>query len=304
METFMEPIITITQFVTRAALHMLPFFMASVVIAAAINTSGFAKKHLQRFMGRNKITMILMASLLGTLSPFCSCGVIPIISGLLIAGAPISPILAFWISSPLMDPETFVITSGGLGLKMAIFRLASAFLIGVTAGLIGLFFERERHLKPSILNPEKSKEQSCSCGCKMPESKTRQFLGNVRTSTIYLGKWLLLAFVLEAVIINYIPMDWIGTILGKESPFGILLASLIGLPIYVNGISAVPIVKGLMSNGMSQGAAMAFLISGPVTTIPAMVAVTAVAKKKLFAAYILIGLFGALIAGYLCQLIL
>lgn len=299
----MEHMVIILRFVAESTLHILPYFVASILVASAINTSNIAKERIRLFTKSHPLKMIVVASLLGTLSPFCSCGVIPVISGFLMAGAQISPVLAFWISSPLMDPNTFFITLGGLGPEMALFRLGSAFFMGLFAGVVGLFFERGKHLKPDVLNPQHETASCCSCPCSKP-SKLKLFLNNSMSASVYLGKWLLLAFVLEAIIINYVPMDWIGHILGKDSPYSIPLASLIGLPMYINGIGAVPIVKGLMIKGMSNGAAMAFLISGPVSTIPAMLAVTAVARRKLFVAYLLIGLIGSLIAGYLCQLIL
>lgn len=86
-------------------------------------------------MGRHPLKMVAIAAALGVVSPFCSCGVIPIISGFLAAGSPIAPVFAFWIASPLMDPEIFVITWGELGISMAVARLVAAFCMGITAGL-------------------------------------------------------------------------------------------------------------------------------------------------------------------------
>jgi uncharacterized protein len=119
-----------------------------------------------------------------------------------------------------------------------------------------------------------------------------------------LGRWLLLAFTLEALIIMYVPQDTIASILGDRSRFAIPLASLIGIPLYLGNLSALPIVKGLISQGMQPGAAVAFLIAGPVTTIPAMTAVWTVVRRPVFALYIAISLFGSMVLGFIVSGIL
>ena len=101
-----------------------------------------------------------------------------------------------------------------------------------------------------------------------------------------LGRWLLVAFILEAIITKYVPQEAIASILGDRSPLAIPLASLIGVPLYLGNLSALPIVKGLITQGMQPGAAIAFLIAGPVTTIPAMTAVWTVVRRPVFALYI------------------
>ncbi len=119
-----------------------------------------------------------------------------------------------------------------------------------------------------------------------------------------LGRWLLVAFTLEALITMYVPQETIASILGDRSRFAIPLASLIGVPLYLGNLSALPIVKGLITQGMQPGAAIAFLIAGPVTTIPAMTAVWTVVRKNVFALYIAISLFGSMLLGFLVSGIL
>jgi uncharacterized protein len=119
-----------------------------------------------------------------------------------------------------------------------------------------------------------------------------------------LGRWLLLAFTLEALITMYVPQETIASILGDRSRFAIPLASLIGVPLYLGNLSALPIVKGLLIQGMQPGAAIAFLIGGAVTTIPAMTAVWTVVRRPVFALYIAVSLFGSMLLGYLVSIIL
>jgi hypothetical protein len=119
-----------------------------------------------------------------------------------------------------------------------------------------------------------------------------------------LGRWLLVAFTLEALITMYVPQETIVSILGDGSRFAIPLASLIGVPLYLGNLSALPIVKGLIIQGMQPGAAIAFLIAGPVTTIPAMTAVWTVVRKPIFALYVAISLFGSMLLGFIVSAIL
>jgi uncharacterized membrane protein YraQ (UPF0718 family) len=119
-----------------------------------------------------------------------------------------------------------------------------------------------------------------------------------------LGRWLLLAFVLEALIILYLPQNIIATALGADNWFAVPLAALVGVPLYLTNISALPIVSGLLAQGMEPGAAIAFLIAGPVTTIPAMTAVWGIVHPRVFFLYLSIGLIGAIILGLITNLLI
>lgn len=119
-----------------------------------------------------------------------------------------------------------------------------------------------------------------------------------------LGRWLLVAFTLEALITMYVPQETIVSILGDGNRFAIPLASMIGVPLYLGNLSALPIVKGLIIQGMQPGAAIAFLIAGPVTTIPAMTAVWTIVRRPIFALYIAISLLGSMLLGYFVSAIL
>jgi uncharacterized membrane protein YraQ (UPF0718 family) len=119
-----------------------------------------------------------------------------------------------------------------------------------------------------------------------------------------LGRWLLLAFLLEAVIVRYVPQPAIASVLGGGSRFAVVLAALVGIPLYLNNVAALPIVSGLLAQGMQPGAAVAFLIAGPVTTVPAMSAVWGVVTRRVFALYLGVSLVGAVGLGWLTNLVL
>ncbi|WP_244610613.1 permease [Microvirga pakistanensis] len=120
---------------------------------------------------------------------------------------------------------------------------------------------------------------------------------------LFLGKWLVLAFVLESLVLRYIPADLIVLALGGTGLMPILTAALVGIPAYLNGYAALPLVNGLIEQGMAPGAGMAFLVGGGVTSIPAAIAVYALARLPLFLAYIGFAVLGAVLSGILYGLV-
>ncbi len=130
------------------------------------------------------------------------------------------------------------------------------------------------------------------------------FMSQVAKESWNLGRWLLLAFLLEALITLYVPQASIAAILGDSNQWAIPLAALIGIPLYLTNISALPIISGLLAQGMQPGAAIAFLIAGPVTTIPAMTAVWGIVHRRIFILYITFGLIGATLLGVVANWIL
>lgn len=296
-------------FTTQAIFHTAPFILFAVFAIGYLKASGAETLLARAFEGR-ETRMIFLAALLGGLSPFCSCEVIPFIAALLAVGAPLSAVMAFWLASPLMDPAMFAITSGTLGFEFAIAKTLSAVGLGLLGGVGTMLLKST----PVFADPLRENPQvRGGCGAQKPFSGKPVWRfwqegarrATFRTTTLdngrFLLKWLLLAYVIEALMIHYVPAAWIAQILGGEGFRPILLGALVGAPAYLNGYAAVPLVAGLLEQGMSNGAAMSFVIAGGVSCIPAAVAVWALVKPRVFAAYFGYALLGALIAGTLWQ---
>lgn len=129
----------------------------------------------------------------------------------------------------------------------------------------------------------------------------RRFIRDVLRDLVVMGKWLLLAIVAQGVIVRYLPQDWVTASLGTGDWWAIPLAGAVGVPLYLNGVGAIPITQGLLSQGMVPGAAVTFLLAGAITTVPAMVAVRAVARWSTFAFYVGVGFLGSILVGALAQ---
>ena len=303
--------IFVASFVLNAVRGLFPFFLLSVSVASLIKTFKLEQYFKKAFQGR-QLASVPIAAGTGAFSPLCSCGVIPAIAAMLAAGIPLAPIMSFWITSPLMSPESFVLTYSILGGEMAIARLLATLAIGLIAGYTTLYlmqkgFLDEHVLKDfggindtaaqSLLEAEKNLEMR-----QLIILRLFQFLLNVKDMGIFIGKYILVAFVLEALIVRYVPMELVGSILGIGNEAGPVLAALIGIPAYASSISAMPVVRGFMDLGMDKGTALAFMIGGAATSIPAMVAVFSIVKRKIFFLYIAYSMVGAIASGYLYRL--
>ncbi len=298
-------------FVVEALFSIAPFLAASVAFAAGAKASGLDQPIAAAFR-KNMVTAIVLASLLGAFSPFCSCGVIPIIAGLLNAGVPLAPVMAFWLSSPLMDPEMFILMTGGIGLQFTLAKTVAAAVLGLASGFTVAAFSRTSF----VTSPLKDGVAASTCGstCGAPEADTRvvwtfwrdrerlaTFTSTARETAWFLIRWLTLAFLIESLMVAYMPPEMVAGWLGSSQWWVIPMSSIIGVPAYLNGYAAIPLVRGLMDVGMLPGAALAFMIAGGVTSIPAAMAVFVVVKRGVFALYVALGFAGAMASGWAYQ---
>lgn len=280
----------------------LPFILFAVLAIGYMKATGSERLLDGAFQGR-EMRMILMGALVGGLSPFCSCQVIPFVAALLAAGAPLSAVMAFWLASPLMDPAMFSITAGGLGFDFAVAKTLAAVGLGVMGGLtVKVFASSPVFADPLRAQPAKSgccsaKKLTLNWRFWQEEGRRTTFARTSWENLLFLGKWLMFAYLLQALLIAYVPAELIATVIGGDGIWPVFLGALVGAPAYLNGYAAVPLVAGLLEQGMSPGAAMSFVIAGGVSSIPAAVAVWALVKPRVFAAYLGLALVGAIAAG-------
>ncbi|MBT3658629.1 MAG: permease [Rhodospirillaceae bacterium] len=298
------------RFTVEALIGIAPYLLFAIAIAAYAKATGGDGLIARAFQGRMSV-MIVMAAVFGGLSPFCSCGVIPLIAALLSMGVPVPAVMAFWLASPLMDPSKFILATGTLGFDFAVALTMAA----VGLGLMGGFATRLVMAQGAFANPLRDDVGNGGCGggvvrtekpvmwAMWREPARRQaFTKEGIQTTLFLLKWLTLAFLLESLMIAFIPADAIAEFLGAGSTWAIPLAAITGVPAYLNGFAALPLIQGLLEMGVMPGAGMAFLVAGAVTSIPAAIAVFALVRAPLFAWYIVLSLGGALAAGLLFQL--
>src|SRR6056297_1490539 len=297
-------------FATANLVEVAPYLLLSIGIAAYAGATGADGLVARAFTGAPAL-MILMAALAGGLSPFCSCGVIPLIAALLAMGVPLSAVMAFWLASPVMDPSMFVLTTGVLGLEFAIAKTLAAIGLGLMGGwvvhLVGRAGGLSDPLREGIgiggCGGSKLRDPKPVVWRFWAEPERRAKFGREALNvTLFLLKWLTLAFVLESLMLAFIPAETITGVLGGTGLSPILFGTFVGVPAYLNGYAALPLVGGLVAQGMAPGAGLAFLVAGGVTSLPAAIAVWALVKPRVFALYIVLSLSGAFAAGLLFHL--
>lgn len=291
------------------------FIVFAVVAVGYLKATGAESLLARAFEGR-EVRMIFLAALMGGLSPFCSCEVIPFIAALLAVGAPMSAVMAFWLASPLMDPAMFLITAGTLGYPFAIAKTLAALSLGLFGGFTVKLLANSVIFKDPLKNTPVAACGDASCGAGgQPFSgdvnwrfwgtaeRRAIFRETVVENALFLGKWLLLAYLIEALMLRYIPAEAVANVLGGEGLWPIVMGAIVGAPAYLNGYAAVPMVSALLDQGMSNGAAMSFVLAGGVSCIPAALAVWALVKPRVFAAYLGIAMIGAIAAGIAWSLV-
>ena len=283
----------------------LPYIAGAVVLIALLKATGATALVTRAFEGR-ETRMIALAALLGGLAPFCSCEVIPLIAGLLAVGVPLSAIMAFWLASPLIDPSTLLITAAALGWDFAAGKAVAA----VALGLFGGFGVRFLVWRGAFVEPMRKGLGGCGSACEFKEDKPvwrfwreparrAAFRAEAIANARFLVKWLALAYLIEALLVTYVPAEMIAGVVGGDGMAPIAMGALVGAPAYLNGYAAPALVAGLMEQGMGAGAAMSFMVAGSVSCIPAMVAVWSLVRRQVFAAYVGFGIAGAILSGVL-----
>ena len=293
------------QFALSALANTAPYIIVAILLIGYLKATGAEAVIARAFEGRQS-QMIVLAAIVGGVAPFCSCEVIPFVAGLLAVGVPLPAVMAFWLTSPLIDPPSLMITAAALGWDFAIAKSVLAILLGLFGGFAmaaltgaGLFQD--------VLRPQST--GGCgSCGpspfSQRPvwkfwqESERRAvFASESRANGLFLLKWLSLAYLVESLMVHYIPAEQIAAVVGGDGILPIIISAFVGVPAYLNSYAAPALVDGLMTQGMSAGAAMTFMIAGAVSSIPAMTAVWSLVKPRVFAAYAGLGLSGAILSG-------
>jgi len=298
------------QFAATNLLNVAPFLILSIGIAAYAGATGADGLIARAFTGSPAV-MILIAAVAGGLSPFCSCGVIPLIAALLAMGVPLSAVMAFWLASPVMDPSMFLLTTGVLGLEFAVAKTMAAVGLGIFGGLVVHTISKAG----GLTDPLREGIGNGGCGGSkvrsqepvvwkfwLHQERVEIFTKEGLKTTLFLAKWLTLAFLLESIMLVWLPAEVVASALGGSGLLPIGIATLVGVPAYLNGYAALPLVGGLMEQGMASGAALSFLVAGGVSSLPAAIAVWALVKRQVFFLYLGLALTGSFAAGLLFQM--
>ena len=239
---------------------------------------------------------IVFASFLGVLSPLCMYGTIPIAASFSKGGVRDEWLASFMMSSILLNPQ-LIIYSAALGLKVLLVRIITCFLCGVLAGvIIRIFYRKKEFFNFKPFDEPRNKDTD-------PNLFVR-FLKNLWRNLRATGLWFFLGILLSAIFQRYVPKEAVTFLFGGNEAWGVLMASTIGVPLYVCGGGTIPILQGWLANGMSIGSAAAFMITGPATKITNLGALKVVLGIKHFLFYWLYVIAFSCFSGLIINLFL
>lgn len=252
-----------------------------------------SKKILGRFHG---IWANCIAALLGTVTPFCSCSSIPLFIGFSSAGLPLGVTFSFLISSPMVDLGSLVLLMSIFGAKVAVVYVMIGLVIAVVGGTLIEKLRMESYVEEYIRNASAADRES-------PVLSRKERLIYAKEQVAFTFKkvfpYILAGVGIGALIHNWIPKSWIETALGSNNPFGVVLATLIGIPMYADIFGTIPVAEALLLKGAQLGTILAFMMAVTTLSLPSMIMLRKAVKPKLLALFIGICTLGIIVVGYL-----
>lgn len=259
--------------------------------------SYFPPERSKRILGRfHGIWANIIAALLGTVTPFCSCSSIPLFIGFTSAGLPLGVTFSFLISSPMVDLGSLVLLMSIFGAKIAIVYTLVGLVIAVIGGTIIEKMHMENYVENFIRNVNSVDVESDAL-------TVRDRLIVAKEQVIETFKkvfpYILVGVGIGAIIHNWIPESWIQTVLGSNNPFGVVLAVLVGIPMYADIFGTIPVAEALLAKGAQLGTILSFMMAVTTLSLPSIIMLKKAVKAKLLGLFIVICTLGIVIVGYL-----
>ena len=252
-----------------------------------------SKKILGRFHG---LGANIISALLGTVTPFCSCSSIPLFIGFTSAGLPLGVTFSFLISSPMVDLGSLVLLMSIFGAKVAIIYVLVGLVIAVVGGTIIEKMRMEKYVESFILSASSVDIESPT----LTKVERLKYAKEQVSSTFKkVFPYILVGVGIGAVIHNWIPESWIEAVLGSNNPFGVILATLVGIPMYADIFGTIPVAEALLAKGAQLGTILSFMMAVTTLSLPSMIMLRKAVKPKLLALFIGVCTAGIILVGYL-----
>ena len=252
-----------------------------------------SKKILGRFHG---IKANIISALLGTVTPFCSCSSLPLFIGFTSARLPLGVTFSFLISSPMVDLGSLVLLMSIFGIKIAVAYVIVGLIIAVIGGTIIEKMHMEKYIEEFIM-------KSSSVDISSPNLSKKERLQYAKEQVIETFKkvfpYILIGVGIGAIIHNWIPEIWIERVLGGNNPFGVILATIVGIPMYADIFGTIPVAEALLTKGALLGTVLSFMMAVTTLSLPSLIMLKKAVKPKLLILFITICTLGIIIVGYL-----
>ena len=234
------------------------------------------------------------AALLGTVTPFCSCSSIPIFMGFTSAGLPIGVTFSFLISSPMVDLGSLVLLMSIFGARIAVVYVLLGLVVAVIGGTLLEKLGMERYVEDFIRNaphldlPQRELKR---------RDRVDYAVGQLKSTVKKVAPYIFLGVGIGAVIHNVIPQSWVETVLGRDNPFAVVLATLVGVPMYADIFGTIPVAESLLYKGAGLGTVLSFMMAVTTLSLPSLIMLKQAVKPRLLGAFIAICVAGILLAG-------
>ena len=271
--------------------------LCTLIFIISYIQSYFPPERSKRILGRfHGIGANIIAALLGTVTPFCSCSSIPLFIGFTSAGLPLGVTFSFLISSPMVDLGSLVLLMSIFGAKIAIWYVVLGLIIAVAGGTLIEKLHMEQYVEEFIRN-------ASSVDLESPTLTKRDRVIFAKDQVVSTFKkvfpYILIGVGIGAVIHNWIPESWIQAILGSNNPFGVFLAVLVGVPMYADIFGTIPVAEALLAKGAQLGTILSFMMAVTTLSLPSIIMLRKAVKPKLLALFITICSVGIILVGYL-----
>ena len=282
------------------------FILLSVLIfLASYIQSYFSAERTRKILSKFKgIWANIISALLGTLTPFCSCSSIPIFIGFTKAGLPIGVTFSFLISSPLVDLASILLLANFFGWKIALAYVVVGLVIAVIGGSLISIFKMEKYVESFITEKQDNVEYQEIEEVKLTK-KDRVKYSFQQVKEIIRKVWLyiLIGVGIGAIIHGFIPQSFVESILGSKNPFSVILATIVGVPMYADIFGTLPIAEALILKGVGIGTALSFMMAVTALSLPSIIMLKKVVKTKLLLTFMGIVIIGIIVMGYLFNFI-
>ena len=271
--------------------------LCTLIFLISYIQSFFPPERSKKIMGKfHGVHANIMAALLGTVTPFCSCSSIPLFMGFTSAGLPLGVTFSFLISSPMVDLGSLVLLMSIFGAKVAVVYVIVGLIVAVVGGTIIEKMHMEQYVEEFIRTASMVDLESPTL---TKRDRVRYAKDQMVSTFKKVFPYILIGVGIGAVIHNWIPETWIDTVLGSHNPFGVVLATLLGVPMYADIFGTIPVAEALLFKGAQLGTVLAFMMAVTTLSLPSMIMLRKAVKPKLLGLFIAICTMGIIIVGYL-----
>lgn len=268
--------------------------LAALIFAISYIQSYFPPSRSRRILGRFRgLAANAVAALLGTVTPFCSS--IPLFIGFTSAGLPLGVTFSFLISSPMVDLGSLMLLTGIFGWRVAALYVLLGLLVAITGGALIEWLHMEDQIEDFLRGASMHQEDEAAL---RPSERARFAAAQVGSTVKKVLPYLLVGVGIGAIIHNWIPQDWIIRFLGADNPLGVVLAALVGVPVYADIFGTIPIAEALLAKGAQLGVVLAFMMGVTTLSLPSLILLRKAVRPRLLALFVAVCVTGIILVGY------